>query len=53
MKNFSKEELEIKSDAELLKILRAHNPMGGYSIGSKRGQFTRQGVIDTILRYQS
>lgn len=45
-------ELTRMSSAKLLAILHKYNPFGGYSIGYRKGQLTRNQAIATILRYE-
>lgn len=45
-------ELDALPESVLLRELTKKNPFGGYSIGSRRGQMTREQVTDTILRYE-
>jgi hypothetical protein len=47
-----RDEFDAMPDAYLLKLLRERNPFGGYSIGKKEGQLTREQVIQTLLRYE-
>jgi hypothetical protein len=50
--NERKDELDAMPDAALLHHLSKMNPFGGYSVGKKRGQLTRERLIQTILRYE-
>ena len=45
-------EFNAMPDAELLRLLLRANPCGGYSIGKRKGQLTRQAAINTLLRYE-
>lgn len=47
-----RDELAAIPDEHLLRVLLKKNMFGGYSIGKRRGQMTREQVTETILRYE-
>jgi len=47
-----RDEFAAMPDGELLRQLNKKNPFGGYSIGKKKGQMSREQVIETLLRYE-
>ena len=47
-----RDELDAMPDYAILRELLRNNPFGGYSIGKKKGQLSRNGAILTILRYE-
>jgi hypothetical protein len=47
-----RDEFDAMPDQHLLNLLKEKNPFGGYSLGKKQGQLTREQVIRTLLRYE-
>lgn len=47
-----RDEFEAMPNTELLRLLLRANPFGGYSIGARRGQLSRNQAIDTLLRFE-
>jgi len=47
-----KDEYDAMPDFALVRELLRVNPFGGYSIGKRKGQLSRQNAIDTLLRYE-
>lgn len=50
--NERRDALETLSDNELIRLLLRANPFGGYSIGERKGQQTRQEAINVLLRFE-